>query len=69
VLVVVERLVGPDRALGAARLVTAFTDGFISIELNGLFPLGGDLDEAFRYGVEVLVEALSAPTPKRHSAS
>jgi len=29
------------------------------MELSGAFRLGGDVDEAYRYGVEVLVEALA----------
>jgi AcrR family transcriptional regulator len=53
------RLVGPDRALEAARLVTAYAHGFISMELSGAFRLGGDLDEAYRYGMRVLVDALA----------
>ena len=60
VLAVVERLVGRDRALDSARLVTAFTHGFVSMELNGVFRLGGDLDDAFGYGVELIVGALTA---------
>ena len=55
-----ERLVGPDRALEAARLVTAFAHGFVSMEIAGAFRLGGDVDEAYRYGVDVLVDALEA---------
>ena len=58
-----ERLVGTDRALEAARLVTAFAHGFISMELSGAFRLGGDVDEAYRYGVDVLVDALAAEHP------
>lgn len=59
VLTLAERLVGPDRALEAARLVTAFAHGFISMELSGAFRLGGDIDDAYRYGVGVLVDALA----------
>ena len=59
-LEVSRRLVGPDRALEAARLVTAFARGFASMEITGAFRLGGDVDEAYRYGVDVLVDALSA---------
>jgi AcrR family transcriptional regulator len=55
-----RRLVGPERALEAARLVTAFATGFVSMELSGAFRLGGDVDEAYRYGVDVLVDALMA---------
>jgi AcrR family transcriptional regulator len=53
------RLVGQDHALEAARLVTAFSHGFVSMELNGAFRLGGDVDEAYRYGIDVLVEAIA----------
>ena len=59
VLVVAERLVGPDRALEAARLMTAFVHGFVSMENAGAFRLGGDVDAAYRYGVDVLVDALA----------
>jgi AcrR family transcriptional regulator len=63
-LALTERLVGPDRNLEAARLMTAFAHGFVSMELSGAFQLGGDVDEAFRYGVDVLVGALaSRPVP------
>ena len=53
------RLAGPERALEAARLITAFAHGFVSMELSGAFRLGGDVDEAYRYGVDVLVDALA----------
>ncbi len=59
VLELAERLVGPDRALEAARLVTAFAHGFVAMELTGAFRLGGDVDEAYLYGVDVLVDALA----------
>ena len=55
---VTERLVGSEGALEAARLVTAFAHGFVSMEITGAFRLGGDVDEAYRYGVGVLVDAL-----------
>ena len=58
-LEVTGRLVGADRALEAARLVTAFAHGFVSMEITGAFRLGGDVEEAYRYGVGVLVEALA----------
>ena len=59
VLALATRLAGPAHALEAARLVTAFANGFISMELSGAFRLGGDPDEAYRYGVDVLVDALA----------
>ena len=57
-LALAERLVGNDRALRAARLLTAFAHGFVSMELNGAFRLGGDVNAAFRDGIDVLVGAL-----------
>jgi AcrR family transcriptional regulator len=59
VLILAGRLVGRDRALEAARLITAFANGFIAMELAGAFRLGGDVDEAYRYGVDVLVDAIT----------
>lgn len=52
------RLAGPDRALEAARLLTAFAHGFASMELAGAFRLGGDVDAAYRYGVDGLVAGI-----------
>jgi AcrR family transcriptional regulator len=58
-LALATRLVGADQALDAARLVTAFAHGFVSMELSGAFRLGGDVDEAYRYGVQALIDALT----------
>lgn len=54
-----EALTGPADALNAARLVTAWAHGFISMELVGAFELGGDIDDAFEYGLSRLVASLS----------
>ena len=58
VLRTTEALVGPERALDAARLVTAWAHGFLTMELAGAFRLSGDLDSAFDYGVERLTASL-----------
>ncbi|TQJ30453.1 TetR/AcrR family transcriptional regulator [Microbacterium sp. SLBN-146] len=50
--------VGPDHALDAARLLTAWATGFVTMELAGAFRLGGDLDDAYAYGIAHLVGSL-----------
>lgn len=62
VLRAAEDLVGPARALEAARFATAWATGFVSMELAGSFHLGGDLEDAFDYGLERLAAALVPPT-------
>jgi AcrR family transcriptional regulator len=52
-------LAGPDRALQAARMVVAWAHGFVSMELAGAFRLGGDVDDAFAFGVDRLASALA----------
>ena len=59
VLRIAGDLVGPGDALEAARLVTAWATGFLTMELAGAFRLGGDLDEAFEYGLARLTAALT----------
>jgi len=61
VLRAAEELVGPERALEAARFATAWVTGFVSMELAGSFHLGGDLEDAFDYGLERLAAALVPP--------
>jgi AcrR family transcriptional regulator len=43
-------LAGADHALDAARTFTAWAVGFITIELNSGFNLGGDVDRAWEFG-------------------
>ena len=53
-------LVGEEDALEAARLFTAWATGFLHMELAGAFRLGGDVDEAFTYGLDRLRAGLVA---------
>jgi AcrR family transcriptional regulator len=53
-------LVGPDRALDAARLLTAFLHGFVTMELNGSFQMGGDVEQSFLFGLARLSAGLRA---------
>lgn len=57
ILRVAGGLAGESDALEAARLLTAWATGFISMELNGAFRLGGDIDRAWEYGVTHIVTA------------
>jgi AcrR family transcriptional regulator len=56
-----EELVGPTHALDAARTLTAWVAGFVIMELNGGFQLGGDVDEAWDFGAGRVLAALAAP--------
>jgi len=62
-------LAGAEHALEAARTLTAWATGFISMELNGTFKLGGDVDKAWDFGVTRIVDAITADRPsERHLA-
>ncbi|MFR9777256.1 TetR/AcrR family transcriptional regulator [Micromonospora sp. MS34] len=54
-------LAGPEHALEAARMFTAWANGFVSMEFAGAFNLGGDLNEAFEFGIVRLTAAFRAP--------
>jgi AcrR family transcriptional regulator len=58
VLRVCADLAGPDDALHAARMLTAWASGFVSMELAGAFQLGGDVEQAWGYAVERLASGL-----------
>ncbi len=52
-------LVGEADALLAARTLTPFLHGFVSMELAGAFRLGPGLDEAFEYGLATILDGLT----------
>jgi len=54
----VRAIAGEQHALPAARTVVAWAHGFLTMELGGAFQLGGDVDEAWEYGVTRFVRAL-----------
>ena len=62
VLAVARQLAGDENALSAARLFTAWIAGFVSMELNGSFRLGGDVDRAWEFGAARIVAALKIQT-------
>jgi AcrR family transcriptional regulator len=65
-------LAGEQHALEAARTLTAWANGFISMELAGAFKLGGSIDDAYEFGIACLTDALggrrSAPPPPPRAA-
>lgn len=63
VLTASAALVGEADALKAARLFTSWTTGFLQMELAGAFRLGGDVDDAFSYGLRVIIAGLRNRSP------
>lgn len=59
VLRIGRELAGAERALEAARTLTAWASGFVAMELADAFRMGGDVDAAFDYGIERLAAALA----------
>jgi AcrR family transcriptional regulator len=58
VLDAVAALTGPEHALDGARLLTAWASGYLNMELGNRLQLGGDIDRAWRWGLERIVAAL-----------
>ncbi|GAA2865119.1 TetR/AcrR family transcriptional regulator [Microbacterium arabinogalactanolyticum] len=50
----------PGDPLPAARTFTAWIFGFCTMEQAGAFRLGGDVDEAFEFGLDALLGAIGA---------
>jgi len=57
---VVAELAGPPHALPAARTVVAWANGFITMELAGAFRLGGDVEQAWEFGLDRILTAIRA---------
>jgi AcrR family transcriptional regulator len=52
-------LVGAGHALDAARFLTAWANGFLTMRLSGTLQMGGDLDAAWEWGLERAVAAIA----------
>lgn len=57
---VIAELVGPAHALPAARTIVAWANGFITMELTGAFRLGGDVQQAWDFGLDRILAAVRA---------
>jgi AcrR family transcriptional regulator len=54
----VTELAGPQDALPAARTIVAWANGFIAMELAGSFRLGGDVERAWHFGLDRVLNAV-----------
>ena len=54
----VNELADPQHALPAARTIVAWANGFITMELAGAFQLGGDLEDAWAFGLDRVLDAV-----------
>lgn len=52
--------IAPDDPLSAARTLTAWAYGFCTMEQNGGFRQGGDVDAAFERGLDIVLRGLGA---------
>jgi AcrR family transcriptional regulator len=66
---VVAELAGPRHALPAARTIVAWANGFITMELAGAFRLGGDVEQAWDFGLDRVLTAVrhSGGTASAHA--
>jgi AcrR family transcriptional regulator len=61
-LSMLSALVGEDRALLAARVLTPYLHGFVSMENAAAFRMAAGIDAAFEHGVNTLLQGLSGKT-------
>ena len=63
---IVTELAGPRHALLAARTIVAWANGFIMMELAGAFRLGGDVEQAWTFGLDQILTAICRAGRPRH---
>jgi len=54
----VTELAGPRHTLPAARTIVSWANGFITMELAGAFRLGGDIEQAWDFGLDRVLNAI-----------
>jgi AcrR family transcriptional regulator len=57
-LSLLTKTVGKEAALPAARLLVSYLHGFVSMELAKTFRFGGNVNDAFQYGLTKIVDCL-----------
>ena len=55
---IVAEVAGPQQALPAARTIVAWAHGFITMELAGAFQLGGNVGQAWDFGLDRVLAAV-----------
>ncbi|SJN13159.1 Transcriptional regulator, TetR family [Leucobacter sp. 7(1)] len=69
VLRLVGRVVPADNVLDAARTLTAWATGFVSMELGGGFHLDGDIERAWRFGVARMEALIGGRDQEQHGTT
>jgi AcrR family transcriptional regulator len=57
-LALLAQAVGKETALPAARMLVSYLHGFLSMELTKTFRFGGNVQEAFQYGLTKTLDSL-----------
>jgi AcrR family transcriptional regulator len=57
-LALLSQTVGKEAALSAARMMVSYLHGFLSMELTKTFRFGGNVQEAFQYGLTKMLDSL-----------
>ncbi len=60
-----SELVGPESALAATRVLTAFMHGFVAMESAGEFRLGPGINDAFQLGLDSILGAFATKAMPR----
>ena len=69
VMAALVALLGAASALPAARTLTAFLHGFVTMELSGNFQMGGSIDEAFAFGLDAVMRGVGSSAHIAHTDS
>lgn len=59
-LVMLTHAIGKETALPAARMMVSYLHGFLSMELAKTFRFGGNINDAFQYGLNKMLDSLLA---------